>query len=84
MLDTMSIVEGMLTWFNGDQEVIILPDNLIQNAIAILHEGHMKTNSVKKLMKSMYLFKGMDKAIEEYISFCLPCQANTNNTQNSW
>jgi len=80
MLDTMSIVEGMLTRFNGDQEVIILPDNLIQNAIAILHEGHMKTNSVKKLMKSMYLFKGMDKAIEEYISFCLPCQANTNNT----
>ncbi len=80
MLENISITSGMLTYFNGEHELIILPDKLVQNAIGILHEGHMKANSVKKLMKSMYIFKHMDKTIEEFINFCIPCQANTDTT----
>jgi hypothetical protein len=64
-------------------EAIVLPASLHQRAVAHVHEGHLGIVLSKRLLKSRTWFSGADAAVEQEIRDCLPCQANSDNTEHA-
>ena len=56
---------------------IVLPQKLQQSAVDLSHEGHQGMSKSKMLLRSRVWFPNMDKLVENTISQCLACQANT-------
>jgi hypothetical protein len=75
-LEYISIIDDVLVI----NELIILPHSLIQTVLSVLHEGHMSASSMKKLIHSLYIFKNVNKHVDEYVGYCLACQANVDTT----
>ena len=46
-------------------------------ALDIAHEGHPGIEAMKQLLRARLWFPGMDTAIEESCTSCMPCQAST-------
>jgi hypothetical protein len=75
-LENISIIDEVLVI----NELIILPTKLIQKVLNVLHEGHLSASSMKKLIHSLYVFKNINKNVDEFVSYCLACQANVDTT----
>jgi hypothetical protein len=60
-------------------EVILLPEALINKAITIAHAGHNGTQAVIDVIRKRYFFDKLSKRIRDYIKTCMPCQANTGH-----
>ena len=58
----------------GDR--IVLPSNLRQKALEIVHEGHLGIERCKSLLRQKLYWPGLDKQVIEFISSCVACQAN--------
>ena len=54
---------------------IILPEIFHKTSVKLAHIGHQGIQKTKALMRSKVFFLGMDNAIENEITNCVPCQA---------
>ena len=65
---------------NNDDNVILRHTHLIitqvlrKRVLALSHIGHMGIEKVKQLLREKVYFPGIDKAAEDMIKNCLPCQ----------
>ena len=65
---------------NNDDNVIlrntrlVIPQVLRKRVLALSHIGHMGIEKVKQLLREKVYFPGIDKAAEDMIKNCLPCQ----------
>ena len=56
---------------------MVIPESLQQQAIALAHEGHQGIVRSKQLLRTKVWFPGVDKLMEQCITECIACQANT-------
>ena len=69
---------------NAEQNLILKGTQLVIAAklqhriVQLAHEGHQGMSKTKSFIRSKVWFPYMDKAVEEEVSSCIPCQANTN------
>ena len=54
---------------------IIFPEIFHQTSLKLAHIGHQGIQKTKALIRSKVFFLGMDNAIENEITNCVPCQA---------
>ena len=66
---------GMDILLRGER--VVLPQTLVQEALAIAHQGHMGIGKTKRYLRSCLWFPGMDNHVEKMVKRCLPCQAVT-------
>jgi hypothetical protein len=59
---------------------ILLPQGLEKIIIDYAHDGHLGMTLVKRLLRNICWFPGMDTKIELKVSNCIACEANTDNT----
>ena len=57
---------------------IVVPAALQKRAIELAHEGHQGVSKTKALIRTKVWFPNIDKMVEEAVSKCIPCQANSN------
>ena len=56
---------------------IIIPTSLRTRVIKLAHEGHMGKTKTKQLLRSKVWWPGIDRAVDNLISQCIPCQSTT-------
>lgn len=79
--EQLSVIDGLL--HKGSK--LVLPngelypgtDSIRQRAVHIAHEGHPGIAATKQHLRGRLWFPGMDKAVEDKVSSCIPCQAST-------
>ena len=49
-----------------------------KKAIEIAHQGHLEICKVKSLLREKVYWPGLDADVNEFISRCIPCQANSS------
>ena len=59
-------------------ERIVVPEALRSRIVRMAHEGHQGIVKTKQLVRSTMWFPGIDKAVEEAVAYCNPCQAATD------
>ena len=77
----LSIIDGLL--HKGSK--VVLPqvqmypggDSMRSRAMDIAHEGHPGIETMKQFLRARLWYPGMDNAVDELCSSCLPCQAST-------
>ena len=69
----LSIAADML--LRGER--IVLPQQLIKEALEIAHEGHMGIEKTKRYLRTAVWFPKMDILTERLVRNCIPCQAVT-------
>lgn len=52
---------------------IIIPKDLRQRALEIVHEGHMGIRKTKELFRTNVCWPGLDKEVEQMIQDFIPC-----------
>lgn len=57
---------------------LVIPQSLQRQTVDLAHEGHQGITKTKSLIRSKVWFPFIDKMVEETISKCIPCEANTN------
>ena len=68
--------------YKGEQ--VILPHELVEEAIDISHDGsHPGQSMIKRRMRTHFWFPAMDQIIEERISSCPLCQIHTTSPVKS-
>ncbi|KAI5752579.1 hypothetical protein M8J77_018353 [Diaphorina citri] len=77
--DELSIENDLLLRANR----IIIPDDLKEQILKLLHDEHPGIVRMKALARSYVWFPGIDKEIENYVKSCSACQAQSNNAQES-
>ena len=69
---------------NAEQNLILKGTQLViaaklqHRVVQLAHEGHQGMSKTKSFIGSKVWFPYMDKAVEEEVSSCIPCQANTD------
>lgn len=67
---------------NGDvllrKTRLVIPQSLQKQSVDLAHEGHQGMSKTKLLVRSKVWFPFIDKMVEETVSKCIPCEANTN------
>ena len=69
---------------NAEQNLIlkgtqlVIPAKKLHRVVQLAHEGHQGMSKTKYFIRSKVWFPNTDKAVEEEVSSCIPCQANTN------
>ena len=58
-------------------ERVVLPQQLIKEALKIAHEGHMGVEKTKRYLRTAVWFPKMDTLTERVVRDCIPCQAVT-------
>ena len=79
----LCVINGVI--YKGDK--LVIPDgelfpgsgNIRSWVLDITHEGHQGCSSMKRYLRSLAWYPGMDKAIEKRVSECLACQASTKS-----
>lgn len=61
-------------------DLLVIPKSLQQQVIDYAHEGHPGMVLVKRLLRSICWFPGMDKQIDNTIRSCIACQCNVDTT----
>jgi hypothetical protein len=56
---------------------IVIPESLQSRVIELAHIGHQGICKTKALLRSKVWFPRLDKAVEDTISTCIACQANS-------
>jgi len=56
---------------------IVIPETLQQQTIQLAHEGHQGITKCKALLREKVWFAAIDKKVEEVVSQCIYCAANT-------
>ena len=78
-------LEGLLTISASGllmkEDKIVLPESLIPTAIDIAHIGHMGGKLCTRLLKKNFDFPLIEKRVNEKISSCNACDANTDTTK---
>lgn len=59
---------------------LVIPAKIRKRVVQLAHEGHQGITKTKSFIRSKVWFPGMDKAVEEEVESCIPCQANTNRS----
>lgn len=59
----------------------VIPDNLRQEYISILHKGHMGADRTKQLANEVVFWPSIRKDIELFVSQCSPCNSNKAHQQ---
>ena len=59
------------------EKKIVLPQSLRKKAIEIAYQGHLGICKVKSLLREKVYWPGLDADVNEFISRCIPCQANS-------
>ena len=54
---------------------IVVPLALQKRVVELSHRGHQGMSTAKSLLQTFCWFPGMDKAVENKVRECLPCQA---------
>ena len=58
---------------------IMLPQTLHKKALQIVHEGHLGIEKCKSLVRQKVYWKSLEKDLTDFITKCVPCQANTKS-----
>ncbi|XP_054832355.1 uncharacterized protein K02A2.6-like [Eublepharis macularius] len=66
----LSVHKGCLLWGNR----VVIPSKLRQQVLEALHSGHPGIVRMKAMARSYVWWPGMDRAIEEWVRTCQPCQ----------
>ena len=74
VMNEFSVVDGIV--LKGRK--IVIPKSLQKRIVKLGHEGHQGTVRCKQYLRSRVWFSGLDKAIEEEVKGCIPCQAATS------
>ena len=69
----LSDVDGIIM----RSERIVLPESLRKKAMQIAHEGHLGTEKCKSLLRMKLYWPKMNAEVEQYISECIACKANS-------
>ncbi|XP_064469786.1 uncharacterized protein K02A2.6-like [Ornithodoros turicata] len=54
---------------------LVIPESLQKKVIQLAHRGHMGIRKTKQLLREKVWFKGIDRAVENAVKTCIPCQA---------
>ena len=54
---------------------VVVPLALQKRVVELSHRGHQGMSKAKSLLRTFCWFPGMDKAVENKVRECLPCQA---------
>ena len=57
---------------------LVIPYSLHNRTLKLAHEGHQGITKTKALLRSKVWFPMMDNMVENIVSKCIPCQANSN------
>ncbi len=57
---------------------LVIPNSLQSRTLELAHEGHQGITKTKALLRSKVWFPRIDNMVEDAISKCIPCQANSN------
>ena len=57
---------------------LVIPYSLQNRTLELAHEGHQGITKTKALLRSKVWFPMMDNMVENIVSKCIPCQANSN------
>ena len=63
------------------EDKIVLPTSLVPIAIDMAHRGHMGAKLCTRLLKENFYFPLIEKKVNEKISSCNACDANTDTTK---
>ena len=74
VMNEFSVVDGIV--LKGRK--IVIPKSLQKRIVKLGHEGHQGTVRCKQYLRSRVWFSGLDKAIDEEVKGCIPCQAATS------
>ena len=77
--EEFSVYDGVL--LRGDR--IVVPTSLQRRFLKLEHETHVGIVRTKQLLRSMYFWVGMDKAIESTIKDCPACAASRQLNKNT-
>ena len=75
--DELSVSSNGLLMRN---DLLVIPISLRLILVKYAHEGHMGTNLMKRLLRNISWFPGMDRMVDEEILDCGPCQCNQDTT----
>jgi hypothetical protein len=73
-------------WTNEDgiimrEDRIVIPETMENEMLTLAHGGHLGSNKGKRWLRARCWFNGMDRKLENIVSQCLPCLANTDTTK---
>ena len=57
---------------------LVIPYSLQNRTLELAHKGHQGITKTKALLRSKVWFPMMDNMVENIVSKCIPCQANSN------
>ncbi len=57
----------------------VVPRELMQTLLHRAHEGHPGIVRMKRKMRESYWWPGMDRAIEQHVQHCYPCQRSSKS-----
>lgn len=81
----MNISEELTTTQDDDLVIrgsrIVIPSSLQSRTVNLAHKGHQGIVRTKALIREKVWFYGIDKAVEECVKSCLPCQAATRSSE---
>ena len=67
----LCVIDGIV--YRGSR--IVVPLALQKRVVELSHRGHQGMSKAKILLRTFCWFPGMDKAVENKVRECLPCQA---------
>lgn len=63
--------------------LIVIPDTLIDRVIDIAHEGHQGITKTKALIRTKVWFVRLDEKVEERLKNCFSCQVNSTKVKTT-
>ena len=71
LFDELTVADGLV--LRGER--IVVPQELREAMVKIVHEGHRGIVRTKQLLRAHVWFPGIDKMVEKHVGKCLACQA---------
>ena len=58
-------------------ENIVVSRAMQNDVFALAHSTHQDSTKTIQILRAKVWFPGMDRRVDEYVQFCIPCQAAT-------